>query len=128
MNLNPGHHIDYKQLRKINPQAARQAVLDYLQSTGGNISRTAKAFSINRCVVYDILKKQASGDLSDRPRIPKHQPNKTPLEIEKKVIAAKNKTRLGPIRLSLYLSKYEQVHVPPGTIRHIIRRNRHLLT
>jgi len=126
--LNPGHHIDYKQLRKINPQAARQAVLDYLQSTGGNISRTAKAFSINRCVVYDILKKQASGDLSDRPRIPKHQPNKTPLEIEKKVITAKNKTRLGPIRLSLYLSKYEQVHVPPGTIRHIIRRNRHLLT
>jgi len=128
MNLNPGHHIDYKQLRNINPQAARQAVLDYLQSTGGNISRTAKAFSINRCVVYDILKKQVSGDLSDRPRIPKHQPNKTPPEIEEKVIAAKNKTRLGPIRLSLYLSKYEQVHVPPGTIRHIIRRNRHLLT
>jgi len=61
--VNPGHHIDYKQLRQINPEAARQAVLDYLESTGGNISHTAKVFGINRCVVYDILKKQASGDV-----------------------------------------------------------------
>lgn len=126
--MNPGHHIDYKQLRKINPEAARQAVLDYLESTAGNISRTAKVFGINRCVVYDILEKQTSGDLSDRSRVPKHQPNKTPAEIEKKVIAAKNKTHLGPMRLSLYLSKYEQVQVPPGTIRHIVHRNRHRLT
>jgi hypothetical protein len=126
--VNPGHHIDYKQLRKINPVAARQAVLDYMESIGGNISRTAKVFGINRCVVYDILAKQATGNLSDRPRTPKHQPNKTPPETEDKVIAAKNKTHLGPIRLSLYLAKYEQLKVPPGTIRHIIRRNRDRLT
>ena len=85
-------------------------------------------FGINRCVVYDILKKQFSGDLSDRPRVPKHQPNKTPAEIEEKVIVAKNKTHLGPIRLSLHLAKYEHLHVPPGTIRYIIRRNRERLT
>ncbi|MDT8381695.1 MAG: hypothetical protein RQ728_05505, partial [Brevefilum sp.] len=103
-------------------------MLDYLESIGGNISRTARVFGINRCVVYDILDKQASGDLSDRSRIPKHQPNKTAPEIEDKVIEAKNKTHLGPIRLSLYLAKYKQIHVPPGTIRHIIRRNRDRLT
>ncbi len=28
--MNPGHHIDYKQLRKVNPKAARLAVLSYL--------------------------------------------------------------------------------------------------
>ncbi|MEA3326771.1 MAG: hypothetical protein U9R53_05615, partial [Chloroflexota bacterium] len=68
--------------------AARQAVLDCLESTGGNVSRTARVFSINRCVVYDILKKQVSGDLSDRPRtLNKHQPSKKPVEIEDKVIA-----------------------------------------
>ena len=126
--MNPGHHIDYKQLRRINPVAARRAVLDYLESTGGNITKTAQVFSINRSVVYDILKKQASGDLSDRLRIPNRQPNKTSSEIEDKVIEAKNKTHLGSIRLSLYLAKYEQVQVPPGTIRHIVRRNRQRIT
>ena len=79
-------------------------------------------------MVYDILKKQASGDLSDRPRTPKHQPNKTPAVIEDKVIEAKNKTHLGPIRLPLYLAKYEQVEVAPGTIRHIIQKYRHRIT
>ena len=85
-------------------------------------------FGINRCVIYDILKKQTSGDLSDLPRTPKHQPNKTPATIEDKIIEVKNKTHLGPIRLSLYLVKYKQVEVAPGTIRHVIRRNRHQIT
>jgi len=49
--LNPGHHIDYKQLRKVNPQAARLAVLSYLESVDGNISRTARVFGINRSAV-----------------------------------------------------------------------------
>ena len=83
--MNPGHHIDCQQLRIINPEAARRTVLDYLDSFGGNISPTAKIFGINRCVVYNILKKQASADLSDRPRRPKHQPNKTPATIEEKI-------------------------------------------
>ena len=104
--MNPGHHIDYKQLRSLDPPAARMAVLNYLESIGGNIRQTAKVFGVNRCVVYDILKKQAQGDLTDRSRAPRHQPRKTPASIEGQVIAAKNKTHLGPIRLSLYLAKY----------------------
>jgi len=81
--VNPGHHIDYKQLRRIDPQAARMAVLNYHESVAGNISRTAKAFGINRCVVYDILKKQASRDLSDRSRAPKHQPRSNKISSRK---------------------------------------------
>jgi len=126
--LNPGHHIDYKQLRSINPRAARTAVLNYYARVAGNVSQTARAFSINRCVVYDILKKQAGGDLNDRSRAPKYQPRKTPASIEEQVIAAKNKTHKGPTRLSLYLAKYEGLQVAPGTIRHILRRNREALT
>jgi len=126
--VNPGHHIDYKQLRKVNPKAARMAVLNYLESVGNNISKTARAFGINRSVVYDILKKQASGDLNDRSKVPKRQPGKTPAAVEQQVIAAKNKIHFGPIRLSLYLSKYKGTQVPPGTIRHILRRNRDKLT
>jgi len=59
--VNPGHHIDYKQLSKVNPKAARLTVLSYLESVGGNISRTARVFGINRSVVYDILKHRPPG-------------------------------------------------------------------
>ena len=126
--MSPGARIDYKTLRQINPEAARKAVLEYLKTNGGNKADAAKVFGVNRTVVYDILKKAGEGDLRDRPKTPKHQPNKTPLEVEQKVIAVRNKTRLGPQRLSIYLTKYQDLQVPPGTIRHILRRNKDLLT
>ena len=126
--MNPGPLIDYKQLRRINPQAARQAVLEYLNAQGGNIAGTARAFGVNRPVVYDILGKAAAGDLRDRPKTPRRQPRRTPAPVEQQVIAAKNRTRLGPERLSLWLRKYAQLLVPPGTIRHILRRNRSQIT
>jgi transposase len=131
--MNNGHHtsalkIDYKELRKTSPEAARQAVVAYWRNNGHHVSDAARTFGINRCVVYDILQKWAEGDLRDRPKTPKHQPNKTATEIEDKVIAAKNKTRLGPERLSRYLQRYEGILVPAGTIRHILARNRDRLS
>ena len=123
-----GTRIDYKALRKINPKAARVAVLEYLRTNGSNITDCARIFGINRSVVYDILRKQKEGDLKDRLKTPKHQPRRTPPEIEIKVIEAKNKTHLGPKRLSGYLKKYKGIFIPPGTIRHILRRNREKLT
>ncbi|MGD2142944.1 MAG: helix-turn-helix domain-containing protein, partial [Anaerolineae bacterium] len=105
--MQPGCLVDYKTLRKMNPEAARTAVLEYLKTNKGNKADAARAFGINRSVVYDILSKEAKGDLKDRSRAPKRQPNKTPPEIERRVIEARNKTRMGPKRLPTYLSKYE---------------------
>jgi hypothetical protein len=79
---------------------------------------------INRPVVYDIINKYRQGDLKDRAKIPHHQLRKTPLHIETKVIEIKIKTRLGPKRLSRYLKRDEPIDVPPGTIRHILRRHK----
>ena len=115
--------IDYKQLRKINPEAARWAILEYLRTNGGNISDAARVFDINCPVVYDILRKQKGGNLKDRPRTPKRQPNKTPPDIEARVIETKNQTYKGPIRLSLDLAK-EGICVSPRTIRHTPRRDK----
>jgi len=126
--MNPGPRIDYKQLRRINAEAARRAVLEYLKSNSANIAEAARVFGVNRPVIYDILRKQREGNLRDRSKAPRHQPRKTPPETEEKVIWAKNKTRLGPERLSIHLRKYEKVAVPPGTIRHILRRNKAKIT
>ncbi|MDP3758405.1 MAG: hypothetical protein Q8Q86_01690 [Candidatus Daviesbacteria bacterium] len=63
--------INYKSLRKINPEAARTAVLDFLSSNKGNIAKTAKAFGIQRVTVYDILKKKQEDNLKDRSKAPK---------------------------------------------------------
>jgi len=131
--MQPGARIDYKTLRRINPEAARQAVLEYLASCGHNITETARVFGITRPVVYDILAKRQTGDpslrsgqaLCDRSKAPHRQPRRTPAVVEERVIAARNKTRLGPKRLSLYLARYEGLPVSWATIRHILRRNRH---
>jgi transcriptional regulator of acetoin/glycerol metabolism len=62
--MRSGHHthlsegkIDYKELRKINPETARAPVLEYLK-TNPNISQAARMFGITRAVVYNILKKR----------------------------------------------------------------------
>ena len=115
--------IDYKKLRRINPEAARRAVLDYLASVDGNVSAAARAFGITRTVVYDILRRARAGSLADRSFVPHRQPAKTPPAVEDRVVAAKNQTGLGDRRLSRYLAE-RGLHVPPGTIRHILARNR----
>jgi hypothetical protein len=81
-------------------------------------------FSITRTVVYSILKKGREGDLRDRSRAPRYQPKKTPAAVEDKVVELKNRTHLGPERLSRYLQEHEGLSVPVGTIRHILRRNK----
>lgn len=68
--------IDYKALRKVNPEAARLAVLEYLRGSGSSVAEAARVFDINRPVVYDILKKEKEGDLKDRSRSPKTSPTK----------------------------------------------------
>jgi len=120
----PRGKIDYKQLRRINSEAARRAVLEYLKTNNRNISEASSIFGINRAVVYDIIKKEREGDLKDRSKAPKRQPRRTPAAIEDKVIEIKSKTRLGPERLSRYLKQHEGICVPPGTLRHIIKRNK----
>lgn len=126
--LTNGLHIDYKLLRQTSPETARMAVLAYLDSCGGNVAQTARVFGITRVTTYDILHKRVTGDLHDRSKAPLSQPNKTSPEIEEIVIKFKNKTRLGALRLSRHLKKYEHLVVPYGTIRHILRRNKDKLT
>lgn len=100
----------------MNRETAQLAVLEYLKTNGKNVSDTARVFGINIPVLRNILRRQQEGDVRDRSEVPKHQPNKTAPQIEDQVIEVKNKTRMGPKRLSIYLKKYEEISVPAGTI------------
>ena len=62
--------INYKVLGKINPEAARLTVIEYLSPNKGNISEAARTLGIQRTVVYDILKKKKEGDPRDRSHTP----------------------------------------------------------
>ena len=75
--------INYQVLRKINPEAARLAVIEYLKTNKGNISEAARVFGIQRTVVYDLLKKEEEGDLRDRSLAPLHSPYKK-LQVKQK--------------------------------------------
>jgi transposase-like protein len=119
--------IDYNRLRKLSPEAARQAVLDYLQSVAGNVSATARAFGIGRKVVYDIKRRAATGHLADRSRAPHTRPSRTAPAIEARVVAARNRTHLGYRQLSIYLAD-RGLPLSWQTIRNILHRNRHRLT
>ena len=119
----PGVRIDYKALRKTSAAAARQAVLAFLASCGGNVAATARAFGITRPTVYAIQSKGRGGDLRDASRAPKTRPRQTTPEVEAHVVAAKRRTRLGSRRRHHCLRRYEALEVPWTTIRHIVRRH-----
>src|SRR3989344_4870740 len=116
--------IDYKKLRRISPQVARVAVLNDLHTNKRNIAKTAKAFGVQRTVIYDIIKKQKEKDLHDRSKAPKIVKNRTNDIIVQKVIAAEKATGFGPRRLFNYLQLRYGLYVAYGTIRSILQRNK----
>jgi len=126
--MQTGVRIDYKVLRTVNPETARLAVLEYLDSCGHHVAETACTFGLTRTTVYALERKRQAGSLADRSRAPHHRPRQTPAAVEDRVIARRNQTHLGPKRLSLYLAKYEGRELSWATIRHILRRNRQQLT
>ena len=114
-------NINYKLIRKLSPEAARVAVLQYLSSNGHNISDCARVFNIQRVTVYDILKKSQQSDLKDRSKAPKTPANKTPWHLEQKILATKIKTGFGPRKISKYLAK-KGIKISFSTIKGILRR------
>ena len=114
--------IDYKSLRKINPEAARLAVLQYLSSSKSSINQCAKTFGVQRTVIYDILSRK-NDDLKDKSKKPHKIANKTPEKVELMVISLKQQTNFGPKRL-FKLLRSQRISIPYGTIRGILRRNK----
>jgi transposase len=116
--------LDYQELRTISPKAARQAILQILKANDGKVSATARMLGVTRRTVYKALLKRSAGNLDDASRAPKVIHNKTPKEIEEKVLRLKRKTNYGPLRLKEELEAVYALRLSEHTIRNIVRRNR----
>jgi transposase len=120
----PGIHLDYKELRRISPGAARRAILQILKSTDGNVAEAARLLHTTRRTIYKALKKNKGGNLDDCSTAPKSIWNRTAEDIEEKVIEIKAKTRYGPLRIVDELKEQFGITLSHHTIRNIVRRNK----
>ena len=122
--METGIRLDYKELRAISPKAARQAILQILKSTRGNVAETARLLHTTRVTIYKALTKQKGGSLEDLSTAPHTVVNKTDGDTEKKVVELKEKTNYGPLRLKDELQGQYGISLSHHTIRNIIRRNK----
>lgn len=119
-----GTPLDYQELRLISPEAARRAILQVLQSCNGDVAKTARALRTSRPTIYKALRKKESGSLADTSRAPHTIHNKTAKGIEAKVMAVKEKTCYGPLRIHEELLETDNLNLSSHTIRNIIRRHK----
>ena len=116
--------LDYQELRRSSPIAARQAILQILKAHKGNVSQTAQVLNISRATVYKAIRKKEAGDLHDASRAPKHVHNKTNKKLEERVLEIHKQTGFGPVRIKEELEEVDDLYLSPHTIRNIIRRNK----
>lgn len=92
----------------------------------GSVVKTCRYFGIGRSTFYkwrDAYKKHGDAGLINKPSIPKRHYNRTPVEIEEKVIHLRKNYHLGPIRIVWYLERYHDIHISDSTVSRILRRN-----
>ena len=124
MSITPGVQLSYHELRKISPEAARQAVCSVHASVGRDVSETARILHTSRPTVYLALRKKQDRSLCDTSRAPHTVANKTPSEIEQKVLTLKEKINYGPERLAEEMKLQHNVVISVSTVRNIVSRNR----
>jgi transposase len=122
--MRSGIHLEYNELRNISPKAARQAILQILTTNGGNVTATAQMLHTTRKTIYKAIRKKDEDDLDDRSTAPHTVANKTADHIEEAVVALKQKTNYGPVRLAEELQAIYQIDLSEHTIRNIVRRNK----
>lgn len=105
-------HLDYQELRQISPEAARRAILQVLKAHNGNVTTTAKILSVSRATIYKAIRKNKAGDLKDGSKAPHHVHNKTNVELEARILALREKTRYGPLRLKEELAELVESTYP----------------
>ncbi len=103
---------------------AREFLLNTLNKNKGNISKTGRELKYSRNTTKKILRRKISGQsLENQSRQPVFSPDKTPEEIEEKIVKERKKTNFGRKRLAGHLAKRYGIRLSSHTIRNILKRN-----
>lgn len=92
----------------------------------GHVAKTCRYFGIGRSSFYrwrEAYRKHGDAGLVNHPPIPKWHANRTPIEIEEKVLHLRSKYHLGPMRIVWYLARYHGIKVSDATVSPILKRN-----
>lgn len=98
----------------------RRLVVRRVREQGWPVAHVAKAMGISRqCAHRWLARWDAEGEagLVDRSSRPHRSPNRTPVEVEELVVAARRQLRVGPDRLA------DELGIPARTISRILRRH-----
>ena len=98
----------------------RRLLVRRVRGEGMPVAHVAKAMGVSRqCAHRWVARFDAEGDagLEDRSSRPHSSPTRTSADVEQQVVAARNRLRVGPDRLS------DEVGVPARTISRILRRH-----
>ena len=92
----------------------------------GHVAKACRYFGIGRASFYrwrTAYQKHGENGLINRPSILKQHYNRTPVEIEEKVLHLRSKYHLGPIRIVWYLERYHGIKISQSTVARILKRN-----
>jgi len=105
--------------------ARKLRILQHAEETG-DVAKTCRYFGIGRSSFYrwrDAYRTGGEDALANKPPIPKWHANRTPIEIEEKVLHLRSKYHLGPMRIVWYLARYHGIKISDATVSRILRRH-----
>jgi len=92
----------------------------------GDVSKTCRYFGVGRSSFYrwrTAYRKHGEAGLVNQPPIPKWQANRTPIEIEEKVLHLRSQYHHGPMRIVWYLARYHDIKISDATVSRMLKRN-----
>jgi transposase InsO family protein len=93
---------------------------------GANIAAIARAFHVQRSVVYKWLrryKEGGEGGLREASRRPSSSPGRTSAEVEKAILRVRDDKHWGARKIARRLSDLEEATVPASTVHSVLQRH-----
>ncbi|WP_374194527.1 helix-turn-helix domain-containing protein [Amycolatopsis sp. MtRt-6] len=99
------------------------AVLRHAEEVSGNVAATCRYYGISRTVFYRWKRRyedEGIDGLKDRSSAPLHCPKITPPEVVEKIAHLRQHYHFGPLKIEMYLRRYDDQEIGHSTICRIL--------